>query len=396
MATSIAIILVLGLSANAVFRKMKLPGLLGMILLGAAIGPYALNWIDADTLRLSGEFRKLALIIILLRAGLGISRNEMKKVGVASLKISIIPGLIEGFAVALISVSIFGFSFVEGAILGFILSPVSLAVIVPEMLNYIEKGLGSQKNVPAMMLAASSLDNVFCMTLFAAFISLYSEKHMDIGHELLSIPMSVILGSVIGLIIGYIMVRLFTEYHIRDTKKVLMIIGSAIFITAIENALKKSIDIAGLIGVMMIGIIILARKPEVAVRLSAKFNKIWIFAELLLFVLIGTQINIALVIKIGLKGLLILFIGIVGRSIGVVLATIRTNLNKRERAFCVVTSIPKATVQAAIGAIPMSLGIPSGEIILAVTVISILVTAPLGAIAIRSTAVRLLSAEPGS
>lgn len=396
MTTSLALMILLGLAANYIFTRAKLPGLLGMLILGILLGPYVLNWLEPDLLRISADLRRVALIIILLRAGLGISKEDLRRVGPAAIRMSCIPGIVEGFAVALISTVVFGFSFIEGGILGFILAAVSPAVVVPSMLEYMEKGIGIDKGIPTLILAGASIDDVFAITIFTAFLGLYSGSHVNIGIQILNIPVSILIGIALGLIIGIIMVRLFKRYHVRDTKKVLMLLGSAIFLTAIEDAMKSTIEIAGLLGVMTIGFIILEKRPEVAKRLAQKFNKIWIFAEILLFVLVGSQVNITVAWDAGLKGLLIILAGLVARSMGVLISTLRTNLNFKERLFCVIAYIPKATVQAAIGAIPLGLGVPSGELILAVAVLSILVTAPLGAIGIKLSAQRLLKIEQRS
>ncbi len=393
MTTSLAIMLIVGLGVNALFTKLKLPGLLGMLILGITVGPYVLNWLDADTLRISGDLRKIALIIILLRAGLGISRDALNRVGSTAIKMSCIPGIVEGFTIAFVSMKLFGFTFIEGGILGFIIAAVSPAIVVPQMLHYQENGIGTNKGIPTIILAGSSIDDVFAITLFTTFLGLYSGTHVNIGIQIFNIPVSIFLGIVLGLIIGLIMVRLFKTYHIRDTRKILLILGAAILLTVIENVLKSKIEIAGLLGVMTIGFIILEKKPEVASRLASKFNKIWIFAEILLFVLVGAQVNINVALNTGLKGIIVIFIGLTARSVGVIISTLGTNLNWKERVFCVISYLPKATVQAAIGAIPLGLGIPSGEVILAIAVLSILVTAPLGAIAIKASAKKLLVVE---
>ncbi|MBZ4645584.1 MAG: solute carrier family (sodium/hydrogen exchanger), er 1/2 [Petroclostridium sp.] len=393
MATSLAVIILLGLLANTLFTKLKLPGLLGMLILGVIIGPYVLNWLTPDILNVSADFRKIALIIILLRAGLGISRDELERVGSAAIKLSFVPGLVEGFTIAFVSTRILGFSFIEGGILGFIIAAVSPAVVVPQMLYFTEKGIGTNKGIPTLILAGSSIDDVFAITIFTTFLGLYSGSHVNIGIQLLNIPVSILLGIGLGIIIGLVFVHIFKKYHIRDSKKVLYILGASILLTTLENVLKNRIEIAGLLGVMTIGFIILEKRPEVAKRLAVKFNKIWIFAEILLFVLVGAQVNITVAFNAGLKGLVIIFAGLIGRSIGVIISTLGTNLNWKEKLFCVISYIPKATVQAAIGAIPLSLGVKSGEIILAVAVLSILVTAPLGAIGIKVSAGRLLETE---
>lgn len=393
MITSLSIIIILGLSANFIFAKLKLPGLLGMLLLGILIGPFVFNFLDSETLRISSDLRRIALIIILLRAGLGISRNSLNKVGFTAIKLSFIPGIIEGFTIAFVSMIILDFTFIEGGILGFIIAAVSPAVVVPKMLDYIKQGIGSKKGIPTLILASTSIDDIFAITIFSIFLGLYSGSHINIGIKIISIPISILSGILLGLITGIILVRLFQKYRIRDTKKVLIILGFALLLAAIENLLKSRIEIAGLLGVMTIGFIILEYKPETASRLALKFDKIWIFAEIILFVLIGSQVNITVALDSGLRGLAVIGIGLMARSLGVVISTIKSNLNMKERLFCILSYFPKATVQAAIGAIPLSLGIPSGEIILAIAVLSILITAPIGSILINSTAPKLLVTE---
>lgn len=391
MTTSIAIILILGLAANAIFKKISLPGLLGMLLLGIALGPYALNWLDGDLLKISGDLRKIALIIILLRAGLGISKTQLAKVGATAIKMSFIPGILEGLTIAVVSMWLFEFTIIEGGILGFTLAAVSPAVIVPLMLKYQDMGVGKNKGIPTLILASASIDDVFAITIFTTFLGLYGGSKINVGLELLNIPISILLGIILGIIFGLLLVKLFKNFHIRDTRKVMIILGIAILITVIENALKNKLEIAGLLGVMAIGFIILEKRPVVANRLSLKFDKLWVFAELILFVLVGSQVNIQVVLDAGLNGLLIILIGLIARSLGVLISTLGTNLNIKERLFCIIAYLPKATVQAAIGAIPLGLGIPSGEIILAIAVLSILVTAPLGSIAINASAKKLLT-----
>jgi len=396
MTTSLALMLILGMAANALFVKMRLPGLLGMLLLGVLLGPYVLNWLDPDMLRLSGELRLLALIIILLRAGLGIKREALNRVGVTAMKLSCIPGLCEGFTIAFVSIYLLGFSFIEGGILGFIVAAVSPAVVVPPMLNFIDNRVGAKNGVPTLILAGASIDDVFAITLFSAFLGLYGGHHVNIGLQLLGIPLSIVLGIGLGLVVSIVLVRLFTTYYIRSTKKVMMILGVAIFLTAVEKTLKARVEIASLLGVMTIGFILLEKMPEVATKLAGKFNRIWLFAEILLFVLVGAQVNIHVALDAGLTGLLLIAIGLVARSLGVVLSTAGTPLTSKERFFCVVSYLPKATVQAAIGAIPLSMGVPSGDVILAIAVLSILITAPIGAIGIEYFSKRCLEVEPES
>ncbi|AAO36653.1 cation:proton antiporter [Clostridium tetani] len=390
MAVSLAIILLLGLLVSKLFEKIKLPGLLGMIILGTIIGPYGLNWLHGDMINVSADLRKIALIIILLRAGLGINKKDLKKVGKTAFKMSCVPGIIEGFSIAFVSVKLLEFSFIEGGMLGFIIAAVSPAVVVPSMLNLLESSIGTNKGIPTLILAGASIDDIFAITIFSTFLGLYSGANINIGIQLLNIPVSIILGIIAGGIIGFTMVRVFSKYHIRDTKKVLLILGTSILFTELEKVLKTKIEIASLLGVMTIGFVIIKKIPDVGKGLALKFNKIWIFAEILLFVLVGAEVNVNVAINAGKMGILVILIGLLGRSIGVIISLLGTDLNWKERLFCVIAYVPKATVQAAMGAVPLSLGVESGDIILAMAVLSIIITAPLGAIGINFSAKRLL------
>ncbi|WP_238904013.1 cation:proton antiporter [Clostridium sp. YIM B02506] len=393
MATSLAIIILLGILANTLFTKLKMPGLLGMLILGVILGPYGFNLLQQDILNASADFRKIALIIILLRAGFGVGVEDLKKVGKTAIKMSCIPGLIEGFFIAFASTKFLGFSFIQGGLLGFIIAAVSPAVVVPQMLNFIENKIGTKKGIPTLILAGASIDDVFAITIFTTFLGLYSGSHVNIGVKLLGIPVSIVLGIAAGASIGFIMVWAFRKYHIRDTKKLLLIVGTAIMLTTLENLLKNKVEIAGLLGVMTIGFIIIEKMPKVGKRLSAKLDKVWVFAEILLFILVGAQVNINVAVNAGAMGIVVIFIGLIGRSIGVVISVLGTDFNWKERIFCVISYIPKATVQAAMGAIPLSMGVQSGDVILAIAVLSIIITAPLGAIAISTSSRSLLDVE---
>ena len=383
MTTSIAIIILFGLTLNFIFEKLKLPGLLGMLLLGIVLGPYVLDVLDSALLSISSDLRKLALIIILLRAGLGISKDNLNKVGKTAIKMSFIPGILEGLTIASLSMFLFNMTFIEGGILGFIVAAVSPAVVVPSMLNFIDNKIGEKKNIPTLILASASIDDVVAITIFTTFLGLYSGSQINIGMSLLSIPISIVLGIVIGVLTGLLLVSFFKKHHVRDTKKVLIILGIATLLTSLETVLSGLVPIASLLGVMTIGFVLLEKREIVAKRLAKKFNKIWVFSEILLFVLIGSQVNIEVAFNSGLKGVIIILCGLILRSIGVLISTLGTDLNLKERLFCAIAYTPKATVQAAIGAIPLSLGVPSGELILAVAVLSIILTAPLGLIGIR-------------
>lgn len=391
MATSLALIIVFGLIFAGLFEKIKLPGLLGMIIVGILIGPYGLSLLNDDLLKISGDLRNIALIVILLRAGLGIKKEEIRKVGKPAIKLSFIPGLLEGFTITFLSMVFFGFTFIQGGILSFILAAVSPAVIVPAMLDLMETGLGQDKNIPTLILAGASIDDVFAITIFSAFLGMYGGEKVNIAAKIVTIPLSILLGILLGLIIGYLLIKIFEAYVIPATQKMLVVLSLAILLTTFEKMIESKIEIASLLGVMAIGFILFEKLPKIGNELSVRFNQVWIFAQVLLFVLVGAQVNITLAFDAGVKGILLILIGLFARSFGVFISLMGTNLNKKERLFSVIAYLPKATVQAAIGGIPLSMGVKSGDLILSLAVLSIILTAPLGAIAIRKTSSYLLS-----
>lgn len=393
MAGSLAIIILLGLIANKLFEKLKLPGLLGMLILGIIIGPHGLNWLSKDILNSSSDLRKIALIVILLRAGLGLNKDELKLVGKTALKLSCIPGIIEGLFIAIASVKLLGFSFIQGGLLGFIIAAVSPAVVVPQMLNLIDKGLGKAKGIPTLILAGASIDDVFAITIFSTFLGLYAGKNINIAIQVLKIPVSIILGTLIGVLSAIIIIKIFKKYSIDNTKKILIILSISIILTLIEALLKGKLEIASLLGVMALGFVISDKIPSIGNKVSKGLNEIWVFAQILLFVLVGAEVNMVIAFKSGFLGIIIIALGLIGRSIGVLISLKGSNLNKREKLFCVIAYIPKATVQAAMGAVPLANGVAAGDIILAIAVLSILTTAPLGAIAINLSGPRLLESN---
>ena len=390
MAFSLAIIIILGLIFNRIFEKFKLPGLLGLLILGVLIGPYGLGLLGKDILSSSGDLRKLALIVILIRAGLGIKREDLKKNGISALKMSFIPGVVEGFTIAFMSVKLLNFSFIQGGMLGFIIAAVSPAVVVPSMFKMIKQGLGKEKGIPTLIIAGASIDDVFAITIFGVFLSLYSGGHQNIGLHLSNLPLCIGFGILLGVIIAFVFANIFKRYDIADVKKVLILLGISILFTELENILKPSIEIASLLGVMTIGFIISEKPPKVGNELSNGFYKIWTFAQMLLFVLVGAEVNVSVALKAGKVGMIVLAIGLIGRSIGVMISLMGSDLNWKEKLFCIISYTPKATVQAAIGGIPLALGVEGGEVILAIAVLSILITAPLGAIGINYSGKRLL------
>jgi len=391
MAFSLAIIIISGLVFNRIFERIGLPGLLGMLILGVLIGPFGLNFISEDVLNISSDLRKIALVVILLRAGLGIKKENLNKVGIPAIKMSFIPGLMEGFTILFVSRFLFNITFIEAGILGFIIAAVSPAVVVPSMLKLIENKKGEAKAIPTLILAGASIDDVFAITLFSTFLGLYGGKNINLFRKILEIPISIVLGIVIGTVIGLVLVYLFKNRHIRDTKKVLIILGISILFTGLEDKLKDIIPIASLLGVMTIGFIILEKYSIVANRLSSKFNKIWVFAEILLFVLVGSQVNIYVAFHSGFYGIVLITLGLIARSIGVFISLTKTNLNFKEKLFSVISYIPKATVQAAVGAVPLAAGVKEGNLILALAVLSIIITAPIGAIGIKIAGNKWLS-----
>ncbi|MDU7253754.1 MAG: cation:proton antiporter, partial [Clostridium sp.] len=390
MAGSLAIIILLGLIANKLFEKLKLPGLLGMLILGIIIGSHGLNWLSKDILNASSDLRKIALIVILLRAGLGLNKAELKLVGKTALKLSCIPGIIEGLFIAIASVKLLGFSFIQGGLLGFIIAAVSPAVVVPQMLNLIDKGLGKAKGIPTLILAGASIDDVFAITIFSTFLGVYAGKNINIAIQILKIPVSIILGTLIGVLSAIIIIEIFKKYSIDNTKKILIILSISIILTLIEDLLKGKLEIASLLGVMALGFVISDKIPSIRDKISKGLNEIWVFAQILLFVLVGAEVNMVVAFKSGFLGIIIIALGLIGRSIGVLISLKGSNLNKKEKLFCVIAYIPKATVQAAMGAVPLANGVAAGDIILAIAVLSILTTAPLGAIAINLSGPRLL------
>lgn len=393
MAFSIAVIVLLGLFSNYLFQKIKLPGLLGMLIIGILFGPYVFNIIRPELLKVSTDLRMVALIVILLRAGLELRRDTLNRVGRATLLMSCIPAVFEGAVITVLAPPLLGISYLEGAILGSIIAAVSPAVVVPMMLQYMEKKRGTKKGIPTLILGASSVDDVFVIVVFSILLGIYTGTQTNIGVKLLEIPESILLGIGAGVLTGYILYHIFERYNLRATKMTIVVVAVSVLLTWVEDSLKAKIAMSALLGVMTIGFILLEKVEIRAHKISQKLSKVWIFAEILLFVLVGAQVNIQVAWDAGLAGALLIFIALTGRSVGTYISLMGTDLNFRERLFCVISYIPKATVQAAIGAVPLEMGVKSGEVILAVAVLSILLTAPLGAIGIMATGERWLEKE---
>lgn len=393
MISSFAFILLFGFISKTVFEKMKLPGLLGMILFGIIIGPHSLNLIDKSILNISSDLRNIALIVILLRAGLGINKNSLKNVGSATLKMSFIPGVLEGLTVAFLATKLLQFTPIQGGILGFILAAVSPAVVVPSMLKLMEKGLGTDKDIPTLIMSSTSIDDVVAITIFGAFINMYFNEGTSILFQLLNIPFSIILGLLFGFIIGFILTFIFKNFSISNMGRVLIVLSTSMIFSEIESLINMPVEIATLLGIMGIGFFIREKEFTIADELSASLNSIWFFAQILLFTLIGTEVNLSIALESSFMGIIIISIGLFARSIGVLLSIRALDFNNKEKLFCIFSYIPKATVQAAIGAIPLSLGVESGYTILTIAVLSIILTAPIGSILIDKFSTILLQKE---
>jgi len=383
MAYSIALIILLGLLADYLFNRMKLPGLIGMLIVGILCGPYVFNIIQPELLKISGDLRMMALIVILLRAGLEISKDTLNKVGKTAITMSCVPAIFEGALVTVLAPYLLGITYLEAAILGAILAAVSPAVVVPLMLKFIHQKRGVEKGIPTLILGASSVDDVFVIVVFSILLGIYTGSHPDLWVKLLEIPESILIGIALGAFSGYILYRLFEKFKLRATKMTIIVIAVSVLLTWVEEELKTKLAMSALLGVMTIGFILIEKCEIRAHKISHKLTKIWIFAEILLFVLVGAQVNITVAWEAGTAGAALIVVALIGRSIGTYLSVMGTDLNVKERLFCVISYIPKATVQAAIGAVPLEAGVKSGDTILAVAVLSIILTAPLGAIGIE-------------
>ena len=390
MALSLAFIVLAGLAADALFRRMRLPGLVGMLIVGVLVGPHALDILKPDMMAVSGDFRKIALIVILLRAGLELRRDTLHRVGPYAVSMSAIPALFEIGVITALAPLLLGLSWLEAAILGSILGAVSPAVVVPLMIEFMERGKGAEKGIPTLILGASAIDDVFVIVIFTVLLGMYGGGPVNWTWQLFSIPVSIVLGILSGLIIGYLLYRLFCRYDLKPPRRTIIVMGVAIVLTWIEDILHGIVPVSALLGIMAIGFILLEKQEAIAHIISAKLKHLWVFAELLLFVLVGAQVNVSIALDAGLSGGLLIIAGLAARSVGTWLSLMGSGLTGREKLFAIVSYIPKATVQAAIGAIPLAAGLPGGEVILAVAVLSILLTAPAGAIGIKLLGERVL------
>lgn len=391
MIINIAILVIFGLVFNYLFTKLRIPGFLGMLALGVLCGPFVLNMIDAELLKESAELRNVALIVILLRAGLELHKDTLYRIGKTALVFSTLPAILETLFIMIVAVQFLNISYLEGAILGCVISAISPAVVVPLMLQLVDKNIGEKKSIPSMIVTASVINDVFVIVAFTALIGFASGHHQSILMNILKIPQEIIIGAIVGVIIGLVLYHIFIKFNPRATKMAITVLSISIILLWIEkDVLKGFVTFSALIASISLGVVLLEKVEKKANEISSKLSKIWVLAEIILFVLVGAQVNLHVVWKAGLIGAAIIIIGLVGRSLGAYLSVMKTDYNLKEKMFCIVAYIPKATVQAALGSIPLELGLPGGELILAVCVLSIIITAPIGAIGIELTADKLL------
>lgn len=384
MLLSIALILLVGMSMGWLCRKMKLPGLLGMLATGIVLGPYVLDLLDPSILGISAELRKIALIIILTRAGLGLDLSGLKKIGRPAVLMCFVPASFELFGMLLLAPKLMGLSILEAAVMGAVLAAVSPAVVVPRMVKLMDEGYGVKEGIPQLILAGASVDDVYVIVLFSTFTGMMQGTGAS-AIRFINIPVSILLGIAIGLGISVLLAYFFQKIHMRDTSKVLIILSISFLLVVLEDYLATPITFSALIAVMFIGIGLQRKREVVAKRLSAKYGKLWVAAEVFLFVLVGATVNIGYIGKVGIKALIVIAGALVFRMFGVLVCLLGTEIKGKERMFTMLAYTPKATVQAAIGGIPLALGFACGESVLAVSVLAIVLTAPLGAFAIDLT-----------
>lgn len=398
MLTSLALIFLVGFAMASIFQKLKLPRIVGMLLTGILLGPHMLNLLQDSILSISGELRQMALIVILIKAGLSLNLNDLKKVGRPAVMMAFVPATFELLAFVIFAPMILGINRIDAAVMGAVIAAVSPAVVVPRMVMLMEEKYGTKKSIPQMILAGASCDDIYVIVLFSSFVSMAQGGQANWG-DFLNIPVSIVLGVALGAIVGYLL-SLFFEmaythgHYIRNTMKVILILAISFALMAIETALKPIVSVSGLLAIVSMACVLKIKSPViVSSRLSNKFGKLWIAAEVILFVLVGAAIDIRYTLNAGLTAVLMIFVALVIRSIGVFLCLIKTPLNGKERLFCIIAYLPKATVQAAIGSVPLAMGLPCGQIVLSVAVLAILITAPLGALGMDRTYRTLLEKE---
>lgn len=392
MLLSISLILILGMFMGWICQKIKLPALLGMLITGVILGPYGLNLLDGSILGISAELRKIALIIILTRAGLGLDLSGLKKIGRPAVLMCFVPASFELLGMILLAPKLMGLSVLESAVMGAVLAAVSPAVVVPRMVKLMDEGYGVKEGIPQLILAGASVDDVYVIVLFSTFVGMMQGEGASIL-KFVNVPVSIFGGIAIGLLLGVLLAYFFKKVHIRDTSKVLIILSISFLLVVIEDKLTTAITFSSLIAVMFIGIGLQKKREAVAERLSVKYGKLWVAAEVFLFVLIGATVNIEYLGKVGSKAFVVIIGALIFRMFGVFVCLLGTGLKRKERLFAMVAYTPKATVQAAIGGIPLALGFACGDTVLTMAVLAIVLTAPLGAFAIDLSYKKLLNKQ---
>lgn len=402
MAVSLAAIIILCLIADWVFRRMHIPGLVGMLLVGVVLGPYVLDLLDPSLLAIGSDLRSIALIVILLRVGFELSRSTLHRIGSRAVLLAFIPATMEGAAITIFGPRLLGLSVLESAVLGSVLAAVSPAVVVPLMIRFVKERRGAQKDIPSMVMAAASVDDVYVIVAHTAILGAYIGREVNVVTQIASIPLSLFLGIALGVGVGVVLYKAFDRFNPRATKRVLIILAISIFMVRLQYLTANVVPFAGLISAMAVGFIILEKREHMAHELSAKLARIWIFAEIVLFSMVGAQVNIAIAWRAGAMGATVIGIGLLARGIGVVLCLLGSRLRTKERLFVAAAFSPKATVQAAIGSAPLlamrsaGMDTAAGELILAIAVLSIILTAPAGAWAIQALGRRVLDVAPES
>ena len=390
MLLSVSLILIVGMSMGWICQRLKLPGLLGMLMTGIILGPYALGLLDGSILGISSELRKMALIIILTRAGLGLDLSGLKKMGRSAVLMCFVPASFELLGMLFLAPKLLGITWLEAAVMGAVLAAVSPAVVVPRMVRLMEEGYGVREGIPQLILAGASVDDVYVIVLFSTFVGMLQGEGASLI-RFVNIPVSIFLGIAIGLCIGILLAVFFQKFHMRDTSKVLIILSISFLLVVLEDSLTTSITFSALIAIMFIGIGLQRKREAVAKRLSVKYGKLWVAAEVFLFVLVGATVNIGYLSKVGIRALVLIAGALLFRMLGVFVCLLGTGLKGKEKAFVMLAYTPKATVQAAIGGIPLSLGLACRDMVLTVAVLAIVLTAPLGAFAIDLSYKKLLS-----
>ena len=392
MLTSIAWILLLGLGAGWLFSRVKLPGLLGMILVGMAIGPYGLDWVDESILMISGDIRQIALVIILMRAGLSLSTDDLKRVGRPAVLMSFVPACAEMIGTVVFAPLLLGVSVLDAAVIGSVIAAVSPAVVVPRMIRLMEEGYGGGKRIPQLILAGAAVDDVFVIVVFTSLTALAATGRLS-ASGFGQIPVSIVLGVLLGVLAGMLLAVFFKRRHMRDSVKVLILLSVSFLMLEVQSRLEGVIAVSGLLAIMSMGIAIKRKNDVLAKRLSVKYNKLWLGAEIFLFVLVGMAVDVRYAVSAGIPVVLLIASALCFRMLGVFLSLMGTGLNRKEKLFCMMAYTPKATVQAAIGTIPLSMGLACGNVVLTAAVVSILLTAPFGAICVDISYKKLLSRD---